>query len=109
MAERTWIEEQKEIQGMFNPAGGGDAERMLEISDTNRYMFVKGAKLIVAGRFMAKQMGLRCLNEICDLTEKAQLITDGRSRADFMKVAIEQWQGKLANSGRNKLEVIAGK
>jgi hypothetical protein len=102
MSDKTWIEEQKE-NPLFRGIGhGGDAQRMLEKSDTNRYVNKRMAKMIIAARYLGGLLGVSCYDDLADMVESGQLCVDGRSRADFMKVAIEQWQGKI-NAAKSKI------
>jgi len=97
MSDRTWIEEQKENRLFRGVGGGGDAQKMIEKTPTNRYVSKRMGQQIVAAKFLGKLLNVSCYDELCDLVEAAQLCVDGRSREDFMKVAIEQWQGKIAS------------
>lgn len=102
--QTTWIEEQK-ANRMFRHSGrGNDADRMLEHGDTNKITNRHQAQCVVAGRVMNDVLGITCLAELCDMVEKAQMVIDAQSRKDFMKVAIEQWQGKLQAS---KSKIVA--
>ena len=101
-----WIEDQKKNQLLRGHGQGTDASRMLEISNTNRYVNSVQAKKLTSVRFLGKLLGIQCYDELADLVESAELCVDGRSRADFMKVAIEQWQGKL-NSMKSKFNLEA--
>jgi len=92
-----WIEEQKKNQLYRGHGQGSDASRMLDISATNRYINIIQAKRLTSVRFLGKLLGVQCLDELADLVENAELCVEGRSRNDYMKVAIEQWQGKLSN------------
>lgn len=96
MSEKTWIEEQKSNPLLRGGSHGGDAQRMLEKSINNRYISARMARMIIAARFLGTMLGVDCYGELCDMVESGQLCVDGRSRSDFMKVAIEQWQGKLS-------------
>jgi len=103
-----WIEEQKKNVLFRQKASGGDASRMLEISPTNRYINSSQAKRLTSARYIGELLGVKCYNELADLVEKAELCVDGRSRADYMKVAIEQWQGKISSlKSKINLEALA--
>lgn len=101
MPEERWIDEQKKNRLFRGPVHSSDADRMLEISlvnkDTNRDQAMK----IIVARFLGKNLGITCLDELSDAVEVAQLIVDRQSRQEFMKVAIDQWQGKV-NANKNK-------
>lgn len=93
----TWIEEQK-ANRLFRGGGqNSDALKMLEHGPTNRYLSTVQGRKITSARIIGEIMGITCIGHLCDMIEKAQMCVDGRSRADFMKVAIEQWQGKIAS------------
>jgi len=112
MPNKSWIEEQKEVSGLFSGKGqGNDADRMLEYSETNRWLKGNQGQMIIAIRMMAKTIipdGIKnnCLTDLCDMVEKAQLCADAESRKNFMKVAIEQWQAKLASMRRRNMEAM---
>ena len=107
--EKIWIE-QAEDNHMFSGGDSpGDAQRMLEISPTNRDLSGRQAMLLIINRGLCDiNHGAVSIAQLCNDVEQAQLVTDGQSRKDFMKEAIEQWQGKLANSGklRKSLEQV---
>lgn len=105
MSEKTWIEEQKALRGIFRGGGrGNDADRMLEKSPANRSLTARQNKLIITCRTLDVVMGTTCMSELCDYVEYAQLVTDAQSRKDFMRVAIEQWQAKLATAKKKAVE-----
>lgn len=109
MSKQSWIDEQKEIDGMFSGHGRtSDADKLLEKGLANRNLGVRQAKILMAGRLMGENLGIRCLGELCDQAEYAQLCIDKDSRKDFMKVAIEQWRGKI-ESGKTRLKDLADK
>lgn len=97
----TWIEEQKKNRLFRGSGHGSDAAKMLEISQTNRIINTAQARKLIAARYLSKTLKIKSIDYLCDLVEAAQLCVDAQSRQDFMKVAIEQWQGKLASAGRN--------
>lgn len=107
MSEKRWIDEQKENRLFMGSGQGGDAAKMLEISPTNRILSPKQARKVTAARYINDLLGITCISKLCDMVEAAQLCTDEKSRVEFMKVAIEQWQGKIANAKRITLENIA--
>lgn len=93
-----WIEEQKKNRLFRGVGTSGDAHEMLKHNPTNRILNVNGAKKIVSARYLGIIMKVRCIGELCDMIEQAQMCVDAQTRRDFMKVAIEQWQGKLASA-----------
>ena len=94
--EDNWIDEQKKNRQFRGGGKGNDADRMLEYSETNRWLKGNQGQMIISIRMMANTLNAPCLFELCDMVEKAQLCADAESRKNFMKVAIEQWQAKLA-------------
>lgn len=100
MSEERWIDEQKKNRLFRGSGQGGDAIKMLEISPTNRILSPTQAKKLTAARFINDVLGITCISKLCDMVEAAQLCTDEKSRVEFMKVAIEQWQGKVAAAGK---------
>lgn len=94
--EQTWIEEQKKNRLFRGGGTSGDAYEMLKHSPTNRYLGKTQAKRITAARFIGIAYGIPALVVLADMVEQAQMCVDGQSRRDYMKVAIEQWQGKIA-------------
>jgi hypothetical protein len=102
----TWIDEQKKNH-MFRGGGkGNDADRLLEISKTNRWLRGNQPQLLTTVRVMADVLNSTCLRELCEMVEDAQLCMDEDSRKNFMKVAIEQWQGKLANLKHKTIDIL---
>jgi len=95
MSEQTWIEQQKQNRLFRGSSQNSDARAMIEISPTNRYINPVQARKLTSARYIGALYGLECYSELCDMVEAAQLCIDGRSRSDYMKVAIEQWQGKM--------------
>ena len=101
MSEKTWIEEAEDNHMFMGGEASGDAARMLEISPTNRDISAGQNILLIVNRGLASvNHDSGYMLQLCSDVELAQLVTDGQSRKDFMRVAIEQWQGKLANSGK---------
>lgn len=107
MSEKTWIQEQKENRLFRGSGRGGDASKMLDISPTNRIINADQGRKLTACRFLTSLLEVKCINELADLVEHAQLCVDGKSREQFMKVAIEQWQGKLAAGRKFTIESLA--
>lgn len=104
MSEKTWIEEQKSNR-MFRGSGqGGDAIKMLEISPTNRIISGGQGRKLTGARYINQFLGITAIGDLCNLIEETQLCVDGRSRQEYMKVAIEQWQGKIASNKKLSLE-----
>jgi len=99
VSRTNWIEEQKEIDGFFSGRGRtSDADKLLEKSPGNRNIDKRQGKLFILGRSMGESLGISCLAELCDDAEYAQMCIEKDSRKDFMKVAIEQFYGKLQAS-----------
>jgi len=104
MSEETWIEEQKK-NPLFRGSGiGSDANKMLELSPTNRVISSNQGRKLTGARYINNLLGITAIGDLCDLVEEAQICIDARSRQDFMKVAIEQWQGKLQANKKFTLE-----
>lgn len=104
MGEETWIEEQKKNPLFKGSGSGGDAARMLELSPTNRNISARQGRKLAGARYINGLLGITALEDLCLLIEQTQLCVDARSRADYMKVAIEQWQGKLSSNKKFTLE-----
>lgn len=104
MSDKTWIEEQKDIDGLFT--GGShrsDADKMFEISRTNRNIDKNMGRLLIVARTVGRNLGVNILHDLANEVELAQLTINKDSRKDFLRIAIEQWQGKLqANKTRFK-------
>lgn len=104
MSEESWIEEQKK-NPLFRGSGlGSDANKMLELSPTNRVISAKQGRKFSGARYINDLLGITAITDLCDLLEQAQMCVDSRSRQDFMKVAIDQWQGKVASNKKFSLE-----
>lgn len=106
MSEQDWIAEQKKNKLFRGGGRGNDADRMLEIGGINKSSDKNQTMKIIAARTINATLGITCISELCDMVETAQLIQDGRARADFMKVAIEQWQGKLMAAKNKAFEAL---
>lgn len=106
MSEKTWIQEQKDNRLFRGSGQGGDAVKMLDISPTNRRISAVQGRKLTAARYINDLLGISAISELCDMIEQAQLCVDGQSRADFMKVAIEQWQGKIAAGRKFSVESL---
>lgn len=110
MNREKWIEEQENDE-LFRPVGTGtDADHLLEKSPTNRDITQEQGKLLVVARmfdislFPDGKSGI--YTRLCDMVETTQMSIDNQARRDFMKVVIEQWQGKLANMKRSAIESL---
>jgi hypothetical protein len=97
--KENWIAEREEI-ALFRPDIGdaSDAKALLEHSPTNRDITVKQSKLFTISRQLFISTGIELYNILPIELEKVQASVDNNARHDYMKVAIEQWQGKLANA-----------
>ena len=104
MSEETWIEQQKKNPLFMGSSLGSDANKMLEISPTNRVISGAQGRKLTGARYINQLLGITAIGDLCDLVEQAQLCVDARSRQDFMKVAIEQWQGKVQSNKKLSLE-----
>lgn len=103
---KTWRQEQEENH-MFRGqgrGGGNDADRMLELSRINLITYDRQAKLKIGVRGIGRTMQLASLEVTASDVEYSQMAIDAESRHNFMKVAIEQWQAKLAALKRKALE-----
>ncbi len=94
--EDTWKADQA---GNTLFRGGGDgsqADRMLQYGGINKTLGDKQARLIIAARFWdTANPEIRLLGGLCAAVEVAQMAVGAQARREFMKVAIEQWQGKI--------------
>lgn len=107
MSEKNWIEEQEENDLFMGGDRSGDADRMLEKSEVNRIISSEQSVLLTINRSLARiNHNCEFINRICDEVEYSQLVCDGQSRQDFMRVAIEQFQAKLANLKKSFAEKI---
>lgn len=102
MSEDNWIDEQEKNDLFMGGERSGDADRMLEKSPANRLISSEQSVLLTINRALARvNHDSEFINQICDDVEYSQLACDGKARDDFMKVAIEQFQAKLANMRRS--------
>lgn len=99
MPQENWIAEREQI-ALFRPGddAASDAIRLLEHSQTNRDISAKQGQLFTISRQLFLATGIEIYNLLPIELEKVQASVDDTARHDYMKVAIEQWQGKLANS-----------
>ena len=105
--KQRWIEEQKKNR-LFRGGGdkNGDADRMLEIGGVNRISSRNQQMRIITARVLSKTLDCPCLSELADMVEAAQMVEGGGSRLQFMKVASEQWQGKISAAKNKIVEAI---
>lgn len=106
MSEKTWIQEQKENKLFRGSGHGSDASRMLEISPTNRILSASQGRKFTSARYLNDLLGITAIADLCDMLETAQLCVDAESRQNYMKVAIEQWQGKVAAGRKFSVESL---
>ncbi len=91
----NWIAEQEQALMFDRSDGGGDPIKLLEKYDTNRDILDgKQGKLLTIARVLSS-LGYSYLEDLADEVEKTQMSINNQARRDFMKVAIEQWQGKI--------------
>ena len=104
---QNWIEEREQI-ALFQPDGGdsSDAQALLEHSPTNRDITVKQGKLFTISRMLAAAADLEIYDTLPAELEQVQASVDDVARHDYMKVAIEQMQGKLANNKAKNVEAL---
>lgn len=101
----NWITEQEQILMFDRMDGGGEAIKLLEKNSTNRdIVSAEQGRLLIRARAMSA-IGFDYLDDLCDQVEKTQMSIDNQARKDFMKVSIEQWQGKLQNA-KNKIQAM---
>jgi len=97
----NWITEQEQALMFDRSDGGGEAIKLLEKSETNRDILnAQQGKLLLIAR-LAGASGFSYLTDLAGDVEKIQMSVENQARRDFMKVAIEQWQGKLQNAKNN--------
>lgn len=97
MSEETWIDEAEKDELLRVGESSNDPMQLLKIWATNRDVFADQGRLLIACRLQRDASGFDIYGLLADRVEETQLVVDAQSRKDFMKVAIEQWQGKLAN------------
>jgi hypothetical protein len=101
----NWITEQEQALMFDRTDGGGEAIKLLEKNETNRDILnSQQGKLLIIAR-MVGGLGFSYMNELANEVEKTQMSVENQARRDFMKVAIEQWQGKL-NTAKNNLKAM---
>lgn len=97
----NWITEQEQAVMFDRSDSGGEAIKLLEKNSTNRDVLnSQQGKLLIIAR-MAGSLGFSYMNDLADDVEKTQMSVENGARKDFMKVAIEQWQGKLQTTKNN--------
>lgn len=107
MTEKMWIEQAEENHMFSGGEKTGDADRLLELNRTNRIVSAEQTVLLTINRALARiNHDSAFLNDLCLEVEQSQLVCDGQSRDQFMKVAIEQYQAKLANAKRSLAEKL---
>jgi hypothetical protein len=104
--EETWIQTAEKITLFRNQGRGAEAARLLEISPTNRIIIDRNqAIILMVNRVIQNRMTklypddkfkYTWITGILDGVEEHQLTIDGKSREQFMKVAIAQYQGQNA-------------
>jgi len=101
----NWITEQEQALMFDRTDGGGEAIKLLEKNETNRDVLnsQQGRLLIIAR--MVGGLGFSYMNDLANEVEKTQMSVENQARRDYMKVAIEQWQGKL-NTAKNNLKAM---
>ena len=100
--KQDWITAREEAR-MFQPGAGTPPESsaLLEHSPTNRDITSEQGQLFSISRYFGKAFGLNFYKDFPDELEQVQASVDDKARHDYMKVAIEQWQGKLASAKKN--------
>lgn len=116
MGEENWIETAEKITLFRNQGRGAEPARLLEISPTNRILVdTDQAVLLLINRTVSSRVRsyypdnkskYLYTTQIPDNVEEHQLTMDGKSREQFMKVAIAQYQGKN-DKVKNELENLA--
>jgi hypothetical protein len=101
MSNENWIAEQEQALLFDRGDGNGEAIKLLEKSATNRDLLSdRQGKLIIIAR-LAADRGFTYLGTIADQVELAQMNIGNQARKDYMKVSIEQWQGKQQSAKNN--------
>jgi hypothetical protein len=97
----NWITEQEQALMFDRTDAGGEAIKLLEKNETNRDVLNSHqGKLLIIARTIGG-LGFSYMNDLADAVEKTQMSVENQARRDFMKVAIEQWQGKLQTAKNN--------
>jgi hypothetical protein len=110
--EETWIQQAEKIYLFRNTGKGAEAARLLEISSTNRILIDRNqAIILMVGRLQTRRMvnlykdgKYSHSDSILNDVEEHQLTMDGKSREQFMKVAIAQYQGGNQNKAKAEME-----
>jgi hypothetical protein len=101
----NWVSEQEQAVLFDRTDGGGEAIKLLEKNETNRDILnSQQGKMLIIARTVGN-LGFSYMKDLCDEVEKVQMSVENGARKDFMKVAIEQWQGKL-NTAKNNLKAM---
>ena len=104
--QENWISEREKIR-LFKPGDdSSDAIKLLEHGKTNRDITQPQGKLFTISRMVSRVTGFSIYNDMPDELEKVQANIDDVARHDFMKVAIEQWQGKVASNKSKTVEAL---
>lgn len=103
---QNWIDEREAIR-LFKPGReSSDAIRLLEHGKTNRDITQRQGVLFSVSRILAAATGFEFYNELPTELEKVQASIDDVARHDYMKVAIEQWQGKIQSAKSKRKSVV---
>jgi hypothetical protein len=104
---QNWIDEREAIR-LFKPGGKdtSDAVRLLQHNATNRDITQRQGVLFTVSRVLADVTGFDFYNELPTELEKVQANIDDVARHDYMKVAIEQWQGKIQSAKSKNVEAM---
>jgi hypothetical protein len=102
MDKAEWIKTQEEHHLFSHDGDSSDADALLEHGITNRDIATPHqGRLLNVARIMSSATGVRFYSDLADAVERCQMNVDNQARRDYMKVAIEQWQGKLANAKKS--------
>ncbi len=95
---KDWVSEQEQLLMFDKTNGNGEAIRLLEHSKTNRDISSRQGQLFTVARFLQQATGFTFYSLLANECEQTQMNIDNTARHDFMKVAIDQWQGKIKAS-----------
>ena len=102
----NWISERERI-ALFKPGDDtSDAVKLLEHSKTNRDITQRQGVLFSVSRVLAEATGFDFYNDLPTELEKVQANIDDVARHDYMKVAIDQWQGKMQSAKSKNVEAM---
>lgn len=96
--EERWIDEQKKNKLFRGGLSTSPENKMLEMGRINRDLDARQAVLAMTLRMSAQAFGISYPDYVAEEMEAGQLVVDAQSRQDFMKVAIERFQGFMANN-----------